>query len=167
MLQLLKSNHGTTYFRATVKNSTRNRMTGTSRVLFNLYTSIQSHRGRQESLIDLGCALSYLTKDLKKAYQNEGEGCSFKVLEPKRLIFQIQGKDYGWLIKKNRLMRYQGRYNKITNSWQHLSVSMIASITGGSFSYRRTGLLLEGIRCTLSSKNNLLRTFIATRGCDE
>ncbi len=142
-------------------------MTGTSRVLFNLYTSIQSHRGRQESLIDLGCALSYLTKDLKKAYQNEGEGCSFKVLEPKRLIFQIQGKDYGWLIKKNRLMRSHGQYSSTTDSWKHLSVSMIASITGGLFSYRRAGQMLIGIQCSLSCKAQQLTTFIAVKGYRE
>ena len=140
-------------------------ITGTSRVLFNLYTSLQSHRGRQESLIDLGCALGYVTRDLKNSYQ-EG-GYVYKVLEPKRLIFSVRGKDYGWLIKKTKLMRYQGQYSVSTGSWKHLSVSMIASITGGTFIYTMKGSILIGIQCSLSHKTSDLSTFIAMSSVHE
>ncbi len=134
-------------------------LTGTSQLILSTYSSVQNHIKRADSLIQLSCALSYFARDIKKANR---EGFRVVDLRKDRCIYHVEGKDYGWLLKKGRFMRYAGHYNSTTNKWHNVSVSMLASsVQAIVFTYTYTSGAVTGIACELTSDSSHLSVFIA------
>lgn len=133
---------------------------GTLYLTMQVYKASRDHMSRQDDLLQLGCALSCLVKDIHDAslepfhLRSEAGDC---------LIFRRGEADCGWFVKKGRLMRYTGEYNPYTQSWAHRSVSMIAGSAASlsiSYSYRKG--VLVGVTCRLKSAHHQLEQFSAT-----
>ena len=137
-------------------------ITGTGRLMINTYTSIASHTKRNDTLIQLSCALQYFAHDVTNA---TSMGFTPKVLASNQCIFTLDGTDCGWLVKKGRLMRYRGHYDVPRGTWRHRSVSMIAGTgTNLALAYIFKNTILTGIHCTLRNDAIKVSQFICTKG---
>jgi hypothetical protein len=61
--------------------------------------------------------------DIRQASCNRGP---WKKLNDDGLIFSCQSIDYGWFVKNNKLVRYQGIYDPDHNKWGNHTVSLVA-----------------------------------------
>lgn len=113
--------------------------------------------------IDMAIGFERLTNDLRNASVSKD---SWKKLSDKEIIFSHQDKDYGWLIKQDKLLRYSGKFNIKNSSWSKRVISVVMqNITKLKFiNKNKLDNYISGITIETQVNNRKkLKSFVALR----
>ena len=124
----------------------------------HVFRSVRAQGKSVERLLECACALDSLEKDVVQAVQ---EGYLLTRAEKTACIFRLAAKDIGWIVKNNRLMRYEGRFNESTNTWSGVSSSRLVSYAQINFAYDYKNGRCIGIHSVFSTDTSYLERYSA------